>query len=111
MPIYSTVHDSITIITFEDEDQLHDPNPLRAVLMEQIKNGHIQFIIDLQTIVYISSSVLGLFITLYQDLKSRGGTVKFLNVQPSVSSVFEITRLNRILEIYNDKQTAINSFQ
>jgi anti-anti-sigma regulatory factor len=49
-------------------------------------------------------------ITSFRELESKGGSLKLLNVQPSVSSVLEITRLNRILEMFNDEETALKSF-
>ena len=104
-------HDqSVTIITFEVDD-LRDPEPLRQAILKQLQDGRKDFLIDLENIVYISSAVLGFFITLYKDLKEQGGRLKLVNTQPSVSNLFEITRLDRILEMYCDRITALNSFQ
>lgn len=101
---------SVTIFTIIVDD-LRDPEPLREAISKHLQDGRKDFLIDLENVVYISSSVLGFFITLYRDLKEQGGRLKLVNAQPSVSNLFEITRLDRILEMFNDKVTALNSFQ
>ncbi len=92
-------------------DELRDPEPLRNVVATQIKEEHKDFLIDLENVIYISSSVLGLFITFHKELKEQNGRVKLVNAQPSVSSLLEMTRLDKILELFNDTKTALKSFE
>jgi len=101
---------SVTILSFEVDD-LRDPELLRQLIFKQLQEGRKDFLIDLENVVYVSSAVLGFFITLYKDLKEQGGRLKLVNAQPSVSNLFEITRLDRILEMFSDRTTALNSFQ
>ena len=101
---------SVTIISF-DMDELRDPEPLRNVVATHIKEKRKDFLIDLENVIYISSSVLGLFITLHKELKEQNGRVKLVNAQPSVSSLLEMTRLDKILELFNDTKTALKSFE
>ena len=103
-------HQSITILSFESED-IRDSEPLRAMITKFLEEGRRDFLIDLENVVYLSSSVLGLLITLFKDLKLKGGRLELVNAQPSISNLFEITRLDKILEIYNDKVTALISFE
>lgn len=110
MLVYWDHAHSVTIISF-DVDDLREPEPLRQLIFKQLHEDRKDFLIDLESVVYVSSAVLGFFITLYKDLKEQGGRLKLVNAQPSVSNLFEITRLDRILEMYSDRTTALNSFQ
>jgi anti-anti-sigma factor len=101
---------NITIISFDGEDQFYDPEPLQKAIQIFLDEGRTFLLIDFETIGYISSSVLGCLITTYRELKEKNGQLKVLNVQPSVSNVFEITRLNRIIEMFNDRDKALKSF-
>ncbi len=101
---------SITIVSFE-MDELRDPEPLRNIVASHIKEGRKDFLINLENVIYISSSVLGLFITFHKELKEIDGCVKLVNAQPSVSSLLEMTRLDKILELFNDIKIAIKSFE
>jgi len=102
---------SVSVVSFEVEDQFNDPEPLRQVITERMDAGCKDFLLDLENIVYMSSSSLGFIITLYQQLKREGGRLKLMNAQPSVSNLIEITRLDRILEMYSDRETALRSFE
>jgi len=83
---------------------------MQAEFNKLAKDNRVNVIYDFGNIHYISSSILGFLITSFRELESKGGSLKLLNVQPSVSSVLEITRLNRILEMFNDEETALKSF-
>lgn len=103
--------DSVTIFSFADDDQIRDPESVKIELDKALAENRINFLYDFSNIHYISSSLLGFLITTYRELKTKGGQIKLVHVQPSVANVFEITRLNRILEIFNDKDKALKSFQ
>ncbi|MBN2329031.1 MAG: STAS domain-containing protein [Candidatus Omnitrophica bacterium] len=90
---------------------MRDPEPLRSEIDKHLQQGKKKFLIDFEKIIYISSAVLGFLISIYQDLNKQGGEIKLVNVQPSVSNLFELTRLDRFLEMYNDKTIAVNSFR
>ncbi len=104
-------HDSVSILTFEGEDQIQNPEPLRDTIMDICREDRKNILIDMGNVTFISSSVLGYFISSYQHLKEKDGHLKLLNVQPCVYNVFELTRIDRIIEIYNDRQTALDSFK
>lgn len=103
-------HDFVTILSFESDDQIRDPEPLREIISDICREGRKNILIDLENITFISSSVLGFLITSYQHLKNKDGQLKLLNVQPCVYNVFELTRIDRIIEMFNDRQTALQSF-
>lgn len=101
---------NITIITFPIEDQLRDPDPLREVIDQAIEEQRFNILVDLENVAYVSSSVLGLFITTVRELQKQGGALKLLNPQPAVCNVLRLTRLDRIFELYTDRETALDSF-
>lgn len=104
-------HNAVAVVSFEVEEHFNDPEPLRQVISERMDAGCKDFLLDLENIVYMSSSSLGFIITLYQQLKKQGGRLKLMRAQPSVSNLIEITRLDRILEMFDDPETALQSFE
>ncbi|MGC9327855.1 MAG: STAS domain-containing protein [Candidatus Hinthialibacter sp.] len=109
MLIQNNDNQSVVILSF-DIKTLRDPEPLQEEIMKYLQKGNKHFLIDLEKINYISSSVLGFLISMHKELNKQGGKIKLVNVQPSVSNLFELTRLDRFLEMYNDKIIAVNSF-
>ncbi len=103
-------HEHVTTLAFNEEEQLRDAEAIREYLNEIIEEGRIHILFDLENVTYVSSSVLGCFITTFQQLEKKGGKLKITNVRPNVVGVFEMTRLDRIIEILQDRETAYRSF-
>lgn len=100
----------VTVFSFREEDQLREPDALALTISQAIEQDRRFFLIDMGNVSYISSSVLGLFITTMRELKVNNGAIKLLNPQPSVSNVLRMTRLDRVIEMFNDRSAAMKSF-
>lgn len=111
MQISSLDKDDITLVQFNEDEQLREPDSLQTDLYNLINSENKnQILLDLENVSYISSSVLGLLITISRDVKKSGGAIKIVNAQPSVSNVFRMTRLDRVFEMFGDKDEALRSF-
>lgn len=69
-----------------------------------------QVVLDFSQLDFIDSMGLGALISLLRRVRTRQGDVKISGLKPEVRSVFEITRLNRLFEIFPDWQTALSKF-
>lgn len=107
--IESVQQGNIIILTIK-EPELNDSEPLVNSIQTALENNNTFILVDLGFVTHISSIVLGTLVTTFKNIKSQQGELKFLNVQPSVANIFNMTRLNRIFEIFNDKETALKSF-
>ncbi len=110
MQIQRVDQGGVTILQFQEDEQLLDPERLQTYLYELMDEKRYNVLIDIENVRYVSSSVLGLFITICKSAKQHGGEVKIVNAQPSVSNVFRMTRLDRVFEMFNDRKSAIASF-
>ncbi|RJP30558.1 MAG: anti-sigma factor antagonist [Candidatus Omnitrophota bacterium] len=100
----------VTTLSFDEEEQLRDAEALRDYLNAIINEGRLHILLDLKNATYISSSVLGCFITTFRQLVQKGGKLKLASIRPNVANIFEMTRLDRIIEILSDRKTAYKSF-
>ena len=57
------------------------------------------FILDLSEVLLLDSSALGVIMLIAQKLRPIGGKLVLLNPQPNVHHVFQVTRLDTVLEI------------
>ena len=57
------------------------------------------FILDLSEALLLDSSALGVIMLIAQKLRPIGGKLVLLNPQPNVRHVFQVTRLDTVLEI------------
>jgi anti-anti-sigma factor len=83
---------------------------LRREMDKQIEHSGGRLILDLTNVPLLDSSALGIIIATLQSLKKKGEKLVLLNPQKAVMNVLEVTRLDTILEIYPDEESAINAF-
>lgn len=69
-----------------------------------------RIVLDMHGVEQISSLLVGKLILAVNQVNGHGGTIKLVGLQPMVSSVFKMTRLSRILEIFDDVDSAVRSF-
>ena len=82
---------------------------LRSSLLETIGEDFKGLVLDLSSLKHIDSSGLSVFISINKRLQSRRGEVKLCNLSPTVKSMFELTRLDKVFDIFEDREQAIES--
>lgn len=67
-------------------------------------------LIDLRHVEVLASPVLGQLVGLRKAITARDGTLKVCNVAPGLREVFEITRMDRVFDLYNNEPQALEAF-
>ena len=83
---------------------------LADVIGELAKKGQRKILLNLKAVKYIDSSGLGELVRNYTSLRRQGGELKLLSPHPTVLEALRITHLDRILDIKEDEQLAVQSF-
>ena len=100
--------------------QLADRKILDEVNITEIGNGlnalvaetdDVKLVVDFASVSHMSSSALGMLITLHKRIREKSGQLRLCNVQPAIYEVFVITRLNEIFRIFQSRQEALASFE
>ncbi len=63
-------------------------------------------IVDCSSLEFVDSTGLGALIALLRKLESKGGKLVFVGLGPEVASIFEMTRLHKLFQIYPTLQIA-----
>jgi len=79
---------------------------LRAIVAEHARP---KMIIDFSNVAHMSSSALGMLITLHKRIREKAGELRLCNIQPAIYEVFVITRLNEIFHISESRAEALAS--
>ncbi len=82
----------------------------KQMLLSSTKTSN-QILLDLSQMNYIDSSGLGAIVFAHQEITHQGGQLKIASLQPKPRVVFDITKVYRIFDIYDDVETAISSFK
>ena len=101
-----------TVITLTDEKilQAADIIALEESIMPLIEaEESARIVIDFTNVQFLSSSVLGLLIRISKKIYEQNGQLRLFNINPKIFSIFKITRLDKIFDIYNNLSEAIKS--
>jgi anti-sigma B factor antagonist len=79
-------------------------------LIKQIDDGNHKIIVNLSQSEFIDSSFLGALVAGLKRTTMKDGDLKIVGLQPAVQSMFELTRLYRIFDIFDHENEAIRSF-
>jgi anti-sigma B factor antagonist len=84
---------------------------LKDKVQSLIQQGYKNLIIDLSGVAYVDSSGLGQLVQAYATTKSRGGTLKLLNVTKRIRDLLVMTKLLTVFETYEGEPEALASFR
>jgi len=104
--------ENATIVTFVDEKILEemDIQALQASVMSVVEEvDRINLILDFCNVQFLSSAVLGLLMRISKKVYEKEGQLKLCNISPRIYEIFKITRLNKIFDICEDVDSAIES--
>jgi len=70
-----------------------------------------KFVLDFGSVDYLSSSALGMLISLQKKIALKGGELKLAGIKDSIMEVFHITKLDEVFDIYKTEGAAAHAFQ
>lgn len=100
---YTTQKDQKANYLFIQGDLIGDEvgPKLVEVVSDAIQDGTKTFVIDLSEVRYISSSGIGLLITMLTKMRNAGGEVYLTAPSEHVKKLLIITKLNNIFIVYD----------
>jgi anti-sigma B factor antagonist len=99
-----------SVLTIQDERiDAHNSGELKDYLLQLIEGGGKQIIVQLEHVRFIDSSGLGALLSGNKHIIAKSGKLALTNIQKQVLSMFELTRLNRVFDIYANLNEALSS--
>ena len=99
------------MIIFVQEERLdaHNSEELKAEMNRLFASGAKEIIVDLKDVRFIDSSGLGVLVSGFKNASTRQGSLRLAGLQTQVKSMFELTRLHRVFDIFQTVDEAIDS--
>lgn len=100
------------IVVFDMKGRLTagEASALRDAVSELRSAGKNQAILNLEEVDYIDSTGLGTMVIGFTSLQKAGGSLKLLNLSRRNIELMLLTKLETVFEIFDDEQSAVNSF-
>ena len=106
-------HRDVYVVSFShidvfDSDCLRDVRRLIGRLSRS--EPRLKVVLDLADVVLLSSEAIGMIVAMKNALRPRGGHLHLANISNKTYTVFEVTRLRDIVDVFDSITEAIASF-
>jgi len=100
----------VTLIEVSGRVDSLSATKLGETLNEQIDAGHIQLVIDLSNVEYISSAGLREIVSAAKKVRASGGDLRIASPSQRVRDVLELAGLLELFQIFPTQVEAVGSF-
>ncbi|MGD2110544.1 MAG: STAS domain-containing protein [Phycisphaerae bacterium] len=69
-----------------------------------------KLVLSFKNVEHLSSAALGVLITLNKHVGEHGGKLRLSDITPQIYEVFKITRLNKLFDIHETADKALERF-
>lgn len=99
----------VVIYLREERLDAHNSEELKSEMNRIFETGTKNIVVDLKDVRFIDSSGLGVLVSGFKNASTRQGSLKLTALQTQVKSMFELTRLHRVFDIYQTVDEALES--
>lgn len=101
----------VTIVTPRGDLDMAVAERLKQALCELVDQGERRLVLDLARVAYVDSSGLGALVASMKRARGAGGDIRLCGLVPHVRSIFELTRLVKIIAIHESTDDAATSWK
>lgn len=105
-----TIRGITTVRVMEEKLDSKLAPKFKIELLTIVAEGKSDILVNLEQVKHVDSSGLGSLLFGLRQAKAQNGTLKLVRPRPSVLNLIRIARLDRVFEIYDNEQSAIESF-
>jgi len=111
MEIFRRTRDNVAILDLAGQIIGDYRDDLDAAIREAVNEGFAGVILNLEAVPKIDTASLAVIMTCYISLAKRDIKLVLLNLGRSVRHLLFVTKLDRILEKYDDEDEAVEAFR
>jgi anti-sigma B factor antagonist len=84
---------------------------LREIVQGTLEAGKKKILLNMAEVYYIDSSGLGELVSACTSATNQGGKLKVMKLTKRVQDLVQLTRVHRVVEVFDDEESAVRSFQ
>jgi anti-sigma B factor antagonist len=109
MQLTSRSVDSVAVLALEGWFDARTAPAVREWFATATSSEPARVVVNLAEVTFIDSSALAALVNGMKRCHQQGGSLRLSNLQAPVRSIFEMTRLDKALEIYPDEASAVRA--
>lgn len=99
----------VALIVLDGEINITNSLKLREEFTKFIKDDFTRALVDFEKVVFIDSSGLAVLIEMFKLLKEKKGRLALCNVNKKIRGIFEITKVHKLIDIYENREAALKA--
>ena len=88
-----------------------DHDKFKGEIKQLIEEGYKDIVLDFAGVPWINSTGLGILISGYHSLRAAEGSMKVCSVKERVLSIFYISQLEKIFDVFPSREEALASYE
>ena len=101
----------VAVVSVSAEMDARNAGRAKDFFKQLIAGGGSKVVIDLSPVTFIDSSGLGALLTALKASREAGGDTRLCGMSAAVKTIFELTRMYRVFDIFPGREEALKSFQ
>ncbi|OGX16782.1 MAG: hypothetical protein A3K83_04665 [Omnitrophica WOR_2 bacterium RBG_13_44_8b] len=102
--------DGVAVLLLAGEINVTNSAKLPDECAKLIGQGLNKVLVDFEKVIFIDSSGLAALIEMLKLLKQKNGTLALSNVNKQIKGIFQITKFDKVFDIYENREAALKSF-
>lgn len=107
LEITSDRRDGACALSLEGEVDVYTAPRLKEAIVDQIDDGCVNIIVNLEKVGFIDSSGLGVLVSGLRRAKERDGAIRLVCTRENVLKIFRITGLDKVFPIFATQDEAL----
>jgi anti-sigma B factor antagonist len=107
LEIRSEARDNVVIIHLKGEMDSISVGRFEEEVRSAVEGGRCNLVVEISELFYLDSSGLGSIIRVLRTVAKYGGSLKITGMSLAIKALFDITRLNELVDMYPDLESAL----
>lgn len=110
MELTSRSQKGVKILALSGRFDTHTADPVREWLDKAATEKPAKIVVNLGDVDFLDSTALSTLVQGMKHSREQNGDLRLCGLQQSVRIIFELTRLDRVFEIYVAEEEAVQAF-
>lgn len=100
----------VSIFRVNGDIDINSSPDVKKSFDEAVRDKKDKIVINLSEVNYVDSSGLATLVEILKNIRPYGGKMKITNLSSKVKGLFEITKLDKLFDLTDEENDAVNSF-
>ena len=104
-------HHTITVLKISGDLTVDQADAFRRACQERFDAGARHVVVDMENLTVVDSAGLEALLWIIDEVSGRGGQLRLVKPDSTISKVLEITRLDRCFNVHDSIESAAKSLR